>query len=110
MQENMWGLYFHLACLFYTMSQLACLLLRISPGGGTWVLFGWVCAAWDSKLAPRYKKTSPKIDTPFSVLEMGQFFIPHSRICPKTDTLFWKWANFLYSVLESLLIEIALFF
>ena len=55
-------------------------------GGSTWVLFGWVCAAWDSKLAPRYKKTSPKIDTP--VLEMGQFFIPHSRIRPKTDTLF----------------------
>ena len=27
------------------------------PGGGdTWVFFGWVCAAQDSKLAPRSKK------------------------------------------------------
>ena len=26
---------------------------------------GWVCAARDSKLAPRSKKNSPKIDTPF---------------------------------------------
>ena len=34
-------------------------------GGGTWVFFGWVCAARDSKLAPRSKKNSPKIDTPF---------------------------------------------
>ena len=36
------------------------------------------------------------------VLEMGQFFIPRSRIRPKTDAPFEKWANFLYSVLESL--------
>ena len=35
------------------------------PGGGTWLFFGWVCAAWDSKLAPRSKKNSNKIDTPF---------------------------------------------
>ena len=28
-------------------------------GGGTWVFFGWVCAAWDSKLAPRSKKKFP---------------------------------------------------
>ena len=41
---------------------------------------------------------------------MGQFFIPRSRIRPKTETPFYKWANFLYSVLESLYIEIALFF
>ena len=47
-------------------------------GGGTWVFFGLVCAARDSKLAPRsQKKNSPKIDTPFL-----------------------KWANFLYPVLE----------
>ena len=26
------------------------------PGGGTWVFFGWVCAARDFKLAPRSKK------------------------------------------------------
>ena len=41
---------------------------------------------------------------------MGQFFIPRSRIRPKTDTPFQKKANFLYSVPESLSIEIALFF
>ena len=57
------------------------------PGeGGTWVFFGWVCAARDSKLAPRSKKISPKTDCP--VLEMGQFFIPRSRIRTKTDTPF----------------------
>ena len=28
-------------------------------GGGTWVFFGWVCAARDSKLAPRSKKKFP---------------------------------------------------
>ena len=37
----------------------------ISPrGGGTWVFFGWVCAARASKLAPLSKKNSPKIDAP----------------------------------------------
>ena len=38
---------------------------RTRGGGGTRVLFGWVCAARDSKLAPRSKKKSPNIDTPF---------------------------------------------
>ena len=28
-------------------------------GGGTWVFFGLVCAARDSKFAPRYKKKFP---------------------------------------------------
>ena len=28
-------------------------------GGGTWVFFWWVCAARDSKLAPRSKKKFP---------------------------------------------------
>ena len=46
-------------------------------GGGTWVFFGWVCATQDAKLAPHSKKMSTKI-----------------------DTLFYKWANFLYPVLE----------
>ena len=27
--------------------------------GGTWVFFGWACAARDSKLAPRSKKNFP---------------------------------------------------
>ena len=31
----------------------------VPPGGGTWVFFGWVCAARDSKLAPRSKKNFP---------------------------------------------------
>ena len=30
-----------------------------TPGGGTWIIFGWVCAARDSKLAPRSKKNFP---------------------------------------------------
>ena len=35
-------------------------LICIDPGvGGTWVFFGWVCAALDSKLAPRSKKKFP---------------------------------------------------
>ena len=34
-------------------------VLRYQPGGGTWVFFGWVCAARDSKLAPRTKKKFP---------------------------------------------------
>ena len=28
-------------------------------GGGTWVFFGWECAARDSKLGPRSKKNFP---------------------------------------------------
>ena len=43
---------------------------------GTWVFFRWVCAARDSKLAPRSKKKIP--------LKL----IPRSRIRPKTDTPF----------------------
>ena len=31
-------------------------LARPPGGGGTWVFFGWVCAAWHSKLAPRSRK------------------------------------------------------
>ena len=31
----------------------------LSPGGGTWVYFGWVCAARDSKLAPLSRKNFP---------------------------------------------------
>ena len=30
-----------------------------TPGGGTWVFFGWVCAARDSKMAPRSGKNFP---------------------------------------------------
>ena len=28
-------------------------------GGGTWVFFGWICAARDFKLAPHSKKNFP---------------------------------------------------
>ena len=31
----------------------------IEARGGTWVFFGWVCAAWDSKMAPRSGKNFP---------------------------------------------------
>ena len=31
-----------------------------SPEGGTWVFFGWVCAARDSKLTPRSRKNFPQ--------------------------------------------------
>ena len=31
----------------------------IEARGGTWVFFGWVCAARDSKLAPRSGKNFP---------------------------------------------------
>ena len=51
----------------------------LNPGGGGHQGIFWVgiCAARDSKLPPRSKTNSPKIDTPFQ-----------------------KWANFLYPVLE----------
>ena len=49
--------------LFKLPARLKDLVAR--GGGGTWVFFGWVYAARDSKLAPRSKKNSPKIDTPF---------------------------------------------
>ena len=32
---------------------------RNDRGGGTLVFFGWVCAAQDSKLAPRSRKNFP---------------------------------------------------
>ena len=31
-------------------------MVKMDPGGGTWVFFAWVCAARDSKLAPRSKE------------------------------------------------------
>ena len=42
------------------------------PGGGHLGIFRWVCAARDSKLAPRSKENFPYNWYP--VLEMGQFF------------------------------------
>ena len=41
------------------MLIIARLVGSFTPGGGTWVFFGWVCAARDSKLAPRSKKNFP---------------------------------------------------
>ena len=54
-------------------------------GGGTWVFFGWVCAAWDSRLAPRSKKKFPLNWYP--ILEMGQFFILCSRVQQECNSL-----------------------
>ena len=39
-------------------------ILQKPQGGGTWVFFGWVCAARDSKLAPR-SRNGPIVYTPF---------------------------------------------
>ena len=58
------------------ISILETLLVRVP--GGTWVFFGCVCVARDSKLAPRSKKNFSWNWYP--VLEMGQFFIPRYRI------------------------------
>ena len=46
---------------FQTNQISACRLNTVEPrgGGGTWVFFGWVCAAPDSKLAPRSRKKFP---------------------------------------------------
>ena len=43
----------HQSFMFYTGSPGG------RGGGGTWVFFGWVSAARDSKLAPRSKKKFP---------------------------------------------------
>ena len=47
--------------LKFELSSLsgAMLKTRKIPRGGTWVFFGWVCAARYSKLAPRSKKKFP---------------------------------------------------
>ena len=49
-----------------TYHVASCCCSQSRGGGGTRVLF-WegICAARDSKLPPRSKKNSPKIDTPF---------------------------------------------
>ena len=51
-------------CVVFTYSIKWVHETRGGGGGGTWVFFGWVCAPRDSKLAPRSKKNSRKIDTP----------------------------------------------
>ena len=63
------------------------LRVRVRPGGGggTWVFFGWVCAARDSKLAPCSKEKFPYNRYP--ALEMGHFFILRSG-CNKSTTVF----------------------
>ena len=48
----------------YFNSRSTCMSLlpretRFGTRGGTWLFFGWVCAARDSKLAPRSKKKFP---------------------------------------------------
>ena len=51
------SLYRHFYCVELEKGGLGMRL--IPPGGGTWVFFGWVCAARDSKLAPRSGKNFP---------------------------------------------------
>ena len=58
------------------------------PGGTLGYHLGGYVPPGRPNWHPVLKKNSPKIDTPFSDLEMGQFFIPRSRIRPKTDTPF----------------------
>ena len=61
-----------IALLFVSIT--AQVVTKDPPG----VFFGWVCAARDSKLAPRSIKNFPL--TWYPVLEMGQFFILRSRL------------------------------
>ena len=44
--------------LFMCVSKLE-VFTQYPGGGGTWVFLGWVCAARDSKLAPRSRKNFP---------------------------------------------------
>ena len=45
---------------FANVSKTPYIVIRtVDPGGDTWIIFGWVCAARDSKLAPRSKKNFP---------------------------------------------------
>ena len=56
---------YFLFCKLTTQDSMYAVAKLHKAGGGAWVFFGWVCAAWDSKLAPRSKnKDSPKIGTP----------------------------------------------
>ena len=51
---------FLVSCKWYFCELQIVFSLHVHPGGGgTWVFFGWVCAARDSKLAPRSKKNFP---------------------------------------------------
>ena len=85
----LWLVDFRFVC--FCVSRLVALFLKSTVsfttgggGGGTRVIFGWVCAARDSKLAPRSEKKFPL--NLYPVLQMGQYFIPRSRIRPKVDT------------------------
>ena len=50
---------FFMLYLYLVRPILEYAVLVWCPGGGTWVFFGWVCAARDFKLAPRSKKNFP---------------------------------------------------
>ena len=54
-------------------------------GGGPGYFLGGYVPPGTPNWHPVLKKISSKI---YPVLEMGQFFIPHSSIRPKTDTPF----------------------
>ena len=46
--------HWHVSC-----EKIGLLWSDLAPGGGTWVFLRWVCAARDSKLAPRSRKNFP---------------------------------------------------
>ena len=50
--------------LLLVLSKFCAVTWLPGGGGGTWAFFGLVCAARDSKLAPR-SRICPKTDTPF---------------------------------------------
>ena len=62
------------------------------------VFFGWVCAARDSKLAPRSIKNFPL--TWYPVLEMGQFFILRSRLQQEHNSLLVNGVNTLNRIFK----------
>ena len=65
--------------------ETAVIILRLAPGGGG--ALGYFLGGYVPPGTPNWHpvlgKISPKIDT-----SLGQFFIPRSRIRPKTDTPF----------------------
>ena len=82
---------FYLSCmtklaLFYTLIYPCIAYCNSTSGGGHLGIFWVGMCQPDSKEAPRCRKNFPSNWYP--VVEMGQFFIPRSRIRPKTDTPF----------------------
>ena len=59
-QNLLWFVLLGEICLISSFLKLyRGILCMVKARGGTWVFFGWVCAARDSKLAPRFLKKFP---------------------------------------------------